>query len=182
MKDLFKFLIPATVGTKQNYNILISCFSKFPCFLIRYQIFFQQFLNSFRDCIGFTFLCGKFCIFLRFFHKQKLCIIIPIRILRQIRQKGRTKIKCRIVIIINTAQFLSHGLIKHIVCTIHNLPAASEVLMQVNTLLFSVGQSILVIFFHKNFRTRKKEFVNTLLYISYHKTVIISVIFPGNTL
>ena len=78
------------------------------------------------------------------------------------------------------AQILRHNPVKHVVGALQHLPAASEILVKLNLLIETVFLRVGMVLFQKQLRSGQAEFVNTLLYIPYHKHIGCSKPFSGH--
>ena len=86
----------------------------------------------------------------------------------------RSRIKRRVFVIHHIAKVSAHDLIKNIIDPGKHFISASEVLLQIDALTSRRSCGIGVEFFHEKLRSCQTETVNTLLYIPYHKKVILS--------
>lgn len=74
----------------------------------------------------------------------------------------------------------AHQICKDAVDGCQYLPAAPEISAQVNALTAALPMGIGLIFFQKKFRSGQAEFIDTLLHISHHETVIAALLLAGH--
>ena len=82
--------------------------------------------------------------------------------------------QCRLIIIDNFPEFLPHQFPENIICTVKYFASASEVPVEINSLPAALLRTVAVIFPHEEFRARQTESINTLLYVSNHKKIVLS--------
>ena len=74
-----------------------------------------------------------------------------------------------------------YNAVKNVIDRGQHLRAAPEVFVKldllVRPLLFFIG----LIFLHKKLRSRQTEFIDALLHITYHETVVTTLFFPGDS-
>ena len=82
--------------------------------------------------------------------------------------------QCCLIIIDDFPKFLPHQFPENIIRAVKYFASASEVPVEINSLPAALLRTVAVIFSHKEFRARQAESVNTLLYISNHKKIVLS--------
>ena len=143
-----------------------------------------QLTNSVSYDISFLFFLGNRIrvFFLRIFcGNQQLCLVQIFLLWLCIRS---SHIKSRFFIVFHITDLFFHDLSTNKVGRIRNFSTTSKVHTKVNAHFILCIFRILVgiVFFHKDFRPCKSEFINTLLDITYHKAIKSALILARNTL
>ena len=86
----------------------------------------------------------------------------------------------RILIVDNASHFPPHNPCKNRIYTVKHLPAASEILMEINPHGMISRLSVSLMLFQKQLRPCQPEFINTLLHIPHHKTIVPALRFPAD--
>ena len=125
------------------------------------------------QCFQFSYLLGAafhqvLYFFSVLFNKQYLC---GIKLFVPAFRKLCSWIKGGTIIIPYASQIRLHDLMEQIIHTVQYLMPASEILMKIDPLLFTLFQRIGFHLIHKKIRSCKTEPVNTLFYIPYHKDI-----------
>ena len=171
LQHFLKFLIPAAVGSQQNYHIPVFRRPFSPACPVCHRKPFPQRLYFTGNGQRFRLFCTQFIIFIRFIHQYQFTdTSVIFRI-------NRARIQCSPVVICNSAHLRTHHPPKHIVHGIHHLYTAAEVLCQIYPLACRSLMFICLILFQKQLRSCQSEFINALLYIPHHKSVKPSVLF-----
>ena len=84
--------------------------------------------------------------------------------------------------IFNAADLPAHQSEEKCIDTVQHFFAAAEILIQFDLFCQGIIRQVGIIFFHKDFGPCQTEPVYTLLDVTHHKPVVISVILPGNDL
>ena len=135
----------------------------------------HQTVNSIRNKIHFFFnICVViFAVVIRIynvdFHSSSCgCSSSIHRIIRAVIQHG-------VFIVFNSTQLFLHNLHEYIIYAVQNFFSASKIFKHVYSLFFcSLFKRICVIFLGKNIRICQSEAINTLFYVSDHKSVSFS--------
>ena len=107
----------------------------------------------------------------------------PVRILPLLRKRRElcARIKGRVIVILDPAQFPVHDLSENIIHTVQHFGAAAEIPVEVDPLPVTVLQAVCMVFLHKKFRPGHAETVNALLHVADHEHIILPAAYPRHT-